>query len=288
MLPSRTGYEPYQTDGPTWENDKVGFRHYFDGRNSKDLFGKRVAWMSPKDVGLTSNGSVVDNYHVLKDWGRDILPVANSVGLGGIGLLIDNKLNRIGVTATDTLHNVAQTDFNILYNGPLKSSFTLNYHNWKSDAGTTYQVSEQPVIWPGMYAYQNNVRFSGLKGNEALVIGLSKVATDHPVKEMRLKNWVVLYTHDHQSYNKEFIIGLAIVVPSATYKGYGEAPEKGSFSSSYYARLQLNDSVSSTYYAVGCWELADPQFKSEAYFEQYLKQFVDQINAKVSVRVIAK
>ena len=24
---------PYQTDGPAWENDKMGFRHYFDGRN---------------------------------------------------------------------------------------------------------------------------------------------------------------------------------------------------------------------------------------------------------------
>lgn len=33
------GYQSYQTDGPTWENDKVAFRHYFDGRNAKDLFG---------------------------------------------------------------------------------------------------------------------------------------------------------------------------------------------------------------------------------------------------------
>jgi len=43
MLPAKTGYEPCQTDGPTWKKDKVGFRHYFDGRNSKDLFGKRGA-----------------------------------------------------------------------------------------------------------------------------------------------------------------------------------------------------------------------------------------------------
>ncbi len=35
------GFQKYQTDGPSWENDKVGFRHYLDGRNSKDVFGKK-------------------------------------------------------------------------------------------------------------------------------------------------------------------------------------------------------------------------------------------------------
>ncbi len=43
QLPLSLGYQPYQTDGPSWENDKVGFRHYLDGRNAKDLFGKKVA-----------------------------------------------------------------------------------------------------------------------------------------------------------------------------------------------------------------------------------------------------
>ncbi|MFN0293503.1 DUF4861 family protein, partial [Pedobacter helvus] len=141
MLPSLLGYEPYQTDGPTWENDKVGFRHYFDGRNSKDLFGKRVSWMSPKNVGLTSSGAVEDNYHVLKDWGRDILPVGNSVGLGGVGLLINKKLNRLGVLITDTVHNIDSTNFNILTNGPVMSSFSLKYTNWKTEDGRIYQIS---------------------------------------------------------------------------------------------------------------------------------------------------
>ena len=41
-LPKSLGYQQYQTDGPSWENDKVGFRHYLDGRNAKDLFGKKT------------------------------------------------------------------------------------------------------------------------------------------------------------------------------------------------------------------------------------------------------
>src|SRR5690606_2644891 len=86
QLPLAIGYQPYQTDGPSWENDKVGFRHYLDGRNSKDVFGKKVSYMSPSDVGINAQGAVEDNYHVMEDWGRDIMPVGNSVGIGGIAL----------------------------------------------------------------------------------------------------------------------------------------------------------------------------------------------------------
>lgn len=34
-------YYPFQMDGPARENDKGGFRLYFDGRNAKDMFAKR-------------------------------------------------------------------------------------------------------------------------------------------------------------------------------------------------------------------------------------------------------
>lgn len=286
MLPSLLGYEPYKTDGPTWENDKVGFRHYFDGRNSKDLFGKLVPGMMPKDVGLDSIGSVEDNYHVLKDWGRDILPVGNSVGIGGIGLLIDKRFNRLGGLITDTMHNIENTKFSILSSGPVKSAFSLSYNNWRALDNRIYQVSETPVIWPGKYAYQNNIRFSGLRGDEELVIGLPKVATYKPVKQLMFKNWVIIYTHDHQSYDKEYIVGLAIIIPASSFLGYDRAPETGNFSSSYYARLKVSDDKVLTYYALGCWELSDLDFKSEVKFKKYLKSFVKQTEAEISVELI--
>lgn len=39
-LPRGSEMYPYQMDGPVWENDKMGFRQYFDGRNCCDVFGK--------------------------------------------------------------------------------------------------------------------------------------------------------------------------------------------------------------------------------------------------------
>lgn len=43
-MPAKQGFQKYQTDGPSWENDKVGFRQYLDGRYSKDVFGKKDLW----------------------------------------------------------------------------------------------------------------------------------------------------------------------------------------------------------------------------------------------------
>jgi len=42
-LPYFIGYQKNQKDSPVWENDKKGFRLYFDGRNTKDIFGKRIS-----------------------------------------------------------------------------------------------------------------------------------------------------------------------------------------------------------------------------------------------------
>src|SRR5690606_34086308 len=157
-LPGVMGYQPYQTDGPSWENDKVGFRHYLDGRNSKDVFGKKVSYLSPDSVGINTEGVTEDNYHVMEDWGRDILSVGNSVGIGGFGLKIKEHYARIGVTEADSVNNVEETSFEVLASGPLKSLMKYEYRNWHpNDMDRTYQVEEWTSIWPGMYAYRNEV-----------------------------------------------------------------------------------------------------------------------------------
>lgn len=109
QLPLSIGYQPYQTDAPSWENDKVGFRHYLNRHNSKDVFGRRVSYMSPADVGINAQGAVEDNYHVMLNWGRDILLVGNSVGIGGNALARGDAMYRLGVTVEDAVNKVDTT-----------------------------------------------------------------------------------------------------------------------------------------------------------------------------------
>lgn len=169
------GFQRYQTNGTTWENDKVGFRHYLDGRNAKDLFGKKISAISPEDVGLDENGATVDNYHVMEDWGRDVLSVGNSVGIGGYALLAGNEFLRLEIVSGDTINNLEKTSFKIVTEGPVRSALNFQYSNWRP--GTRkYTVEENTSIWPGMYGYQNAVEFSGLQGDEELVVGLINIS----------------------------------------------------------------------------------------------------------------
>lgn len=284
-LPWVTGLQPYQTDGPSWENDKVGFRHYFDGRNAKDLFGKKVSYMSPDSVGINKAGETEDNYHVMEDWGRDILAVGNSVGLGGFALMVGDSLARLGVTKDDSVNNIETTVFNIVTEGPVRSIIKYNYNNWKP-LDRDYTVEETTSIWPGMYGYKNEVSFSGLKGDETLLVGLVNSNTDEPLTEVALDDdWVLLFTHDKQTYEKEWWLGMALILPKASYQGHLEAPKTGSLSHTYLAKLQVQNDNPVSYYAIAGWEISDEGFNDSSYFLNYVKDLALQLSTEVEVAV---
>jgi len=285
-LPKNIGFQRYQTDGPSWENDKIGFRHYLDGRNAKDLFGKIASFMSPENVGINAQGAVEDNYHVMADWGRDILAVGNSVGIGGYGLMVNDKLLRLGVTVDDSINNVEKTVFRITAEGPVQSVLSYNYENWHPYESRNYQVEESTSIWPGMYAYRNTVKFTGLEGDEDLIIGLVNSNNQKPLQEITVNNqWQVLLTHDMQTYDRQWWLGLALIVPRDLYLGYTDAPKTGKFSNSFLAKLKIENGKPVTYYAAAGWELSDERFKDPDFFRSYVENLVKQISAKVEVNI---
>ncbi|MBZ9630959.1 DUF4861 domain-containing protein [Salegentibacter sp. LM13S] len=285
-LPGVMGYQPYQTDGPSWENDKVGFRHYLDGRNSKDVFGKKISAMSPDSVGINKEGVTEDDYHVMEDWGRDILSVGKSVGIGGFGLKIGDTLARIGVTQADSLNNVDQTRFEILSDGHIRALMQYEYKNWQPEAfERSYEVNELSSIWPGMYAFKNQVSFNGLKGDEIAVVGLVNSNTEKPLTSLKVGDYTVLFTHDKQTYDKEWYLGLALLVPNEIFIGYSEAPKEGRFSQTYVAELELQDTKPIEYFAIAAWELSDPGFAKESYFKDYLIGLANQLSAEIEFSV---
>tara|TARA_R110000796_G_scaffold81795_2_gene179935 strand:- start:9150 stop:10433 length:1284 start_codon:yes stop_codon:yes gene_type:complete len=284
-LPKSLGYQQYQTDGPSWENDRVGFRHYLDGRNAKDLFGKKTSSMSPEDVGLDAAGAVEDNYHVMEDWGRDILAVGNSVGLGGYALINETEFMRLGVTVEDSINNVEKTTFHIDVEGPVNSIISYGYNNWKPN-NRTYSVKETTSIWPGIYGFKNTVSVSGLIGDEDLAVGLVNINTDHSLSVLdENSKYVVLYTHDKQTYNKEWWLGMALILPKDKYLGFTQAPKTGPLSNSFLAKLKIEDNQPVSYYAIAGWELSDEKFSNETYFTYYLKKLTGQLSAVVEIEV---
>lgn len=281
----KLGYQKYQTDGPTWENDKVGFRHYLDGRNSKDVFGKKLPGITPEDVGINSKGAVEDNYHVMYDWGRDIFPVGNSAGLGGFALLVDNKINRLGIIASDTINNIEKTTFKIVSEGPVNSVLSYHYENWEV-SGNKYQAQETSSIWPGMYGYRNTISVNGLKGNEMLLVTLSNLNNQNPLLVIDSGDFVCFIQHDKLTYERQWILGTAVIVPKDVYKGYIEAPKTGQLTDSYLIKLKVKNNQEISYYPIAGWELSqDKNFKDSVYFSNYVTNLAKQLSAKIKIEI---
>lgn len=279
------GYQRYQTDGPTWENDKVGFRHYLDGRNAKDVFAKKTPKITPENVGIDSEGAVEDNYHVMHDWGRDVFPVGNSVGLGGFAILVNDKVERLGITTNDTLNNIEKTIFKIEAEGPVNSVLSYKYQNWNA-SGNTYQAQETTSIWPDMYGYKNTVSLDGLKGDEMLLIGLSNINNQKPLNVVEAGNFVCLIQHDALTYERQWIMGTAIIIPKNNYNGYMEAPQTGQVTNSFLAKFKVENNEPISYYAIAACELSvDKNFKDSAYFNNYVINLANQLSTEIDIEI---
>lgn len=248
----QTGNYYYQMEGPAWENDRVGFRTYFDERNGMDIFGKRTHEMVLHGVGLGQN------YHALQDWGMDVLKVGTSLGAGAIGMAIGDSLYPLGETDEEI--------FEILQEGPLRSTFTITHRGWHI-ADRTLEVQRLYTISKGMPGYHAEITLGGLEGGESLLTGIVNLHSDSLFVK---KNgaFTILATHDKQAELNKYM-GMAVVVPTASLLDYGETPEADSpITSTYYARMPAQNGVPATYDFLVGWEIENPDFsRREAFLD---------------------
>jgi hypothetical protein len=101
----------------------------------------------------------------------------------------------------------------------------------------------------------------------------------------RNDKYVVLFTHDKQSYEKEWWLGMALIVPRDMCLGFLEAPKTGQLSNTFLAKLKIENNKPVSYYAVACWELSDKGFIEKEYFEDYLQNLAEQLAAEVDVSI---
>ena len=96
---------------------------------------------------------------------------------------------------------------------------------------------------------------------------------------------MLLYTHDKQTYEKEWWLGLALIVPPDSYLGFMEAPKTGQLSNTFLARFKIENDKPLKYFAIGCWELSDEGFVNREYFQNYLKNITNQLAAEVQISI---
>jgi Domain of unknown function (DUF4861) len=266
----------YLTEGPAWENDKVGFRLYFDVRNGKDIWGKRTSRMVLDSVGT----KVEPTYHELHDWGMDVLHAGKSLGAGALALLvpIDNykdTLIRLGG------ENIRRTVYQQLADGPIRAVFQITY-DWEIN-GKPVQVKEQTAIWGGQYFYESKVWVSGAPKGTKLVSGIASFY-DNVFQAYQTNGTGVLFSHGAQSENKDNL-GMAILVPAKDFSFAGSAPNVGSdILNTYLAAEEINEKQPSVFRFVAAWEKSDNSFSKLKTFKNYVTTEAKKMDSPITVQ----
>lgn len=266
----------YQTEGATWENDKVGFRMYFDPRNGKDIFGKTTEKMVLQNVGLPGG-----DYHQKSDWGMDILKVGASLGAGAIAMVVKSKKGQDSLIQLGP--NVEQTSYQLIADGPVRSIFKLSYKNWKALPTATYQVTEQISITAGTFFYESNISLAG--GSPLLVAGIVNLHNTKKHLSFTTNNHHVLATHDKQSENND-VLGMAILCSKADFEADGETPKSGEekILSTNYVKLKPKTGKPLSFRFYAFWEATDKRFADGIYFEKFLKTEIAQSNNPIQIK----
>ena len=236
-LPCNDGFEIIaQAESVSWENDKIGFRNYFDCRNVKDLFGKLKPDMIIDKIGTPESPS----YHELEDWGMDILHCGSSLGSGGLALLKNDSLYRLGSTDVYEYQKIAE--------GPVRSVFELRYSGWHVD-GDDLSAVERISIYPGKYWFQSDVTVTGAPEGSQIVTGIVTTYLKRQPFEFKAGNFECIGTHDVQSENKDEL-GMAVIVPLKDAGKIGRTSDIDFYKLGYHTvdEKSFSNIISETYY----------------------------------------
>lgn len=250
---------PFLTEGPAWENDKVGFRLYFDVRNGKDIWGKKTADMVLDFVGKNEQPS----YHEEQPWGMDVLKVGKSLGAGALALQVGDSLIRLGGM------NMGKMIYQKIADGPVRAIFRLTYPEWRFMEGLKpVHLTEEISIWGGQYFSESKVTVKNAPAGAKVVTGIVNLKSKE-VRELKQQN--TIYTFDKQSENLD-LLGMAVIVKPGTSYVSGKTPNEGTeITQTYYVASPVRAEPFVFRFYAG-WEKSNSMFVTEQGFRAFLQR----------------
>jgi len=244
-------------EGPGWESDKIAYRLYLDWRNAVDIFGKKVNTMVLPQVGVDG----FDSYHVLADWGADILKVGNALGVGTIAHWANGQANRVAVT--DSLYSEVSMD------GNLQSKVTTRYMGWEFSEGKTNLTS---VLTIRGGSYLTKCELTSSNPIDSLATGIIILPETEVFKsDGDDGEWAYYGTFGVQSLNEDHL-GMFIFYKKDQLEALSED------GNSHVIVLQP-ENRKLTYYFGGAWELDASNMNTSDKFQTFLNQQLALLNA---------
>lgn len=244
-------------EGPGWESNKVGYRLYLDWRNAIDIFGKKTEEIVLPQVGQDG----FDSYHLMQNWGSDILKAGKGIGIGSIDRYINNERQHF--------YEVDST-FAYIENKANESSVKVRYLGWKTVSDKIDFTSELTITPDQRYTKHTIKASKEIKG---ICTGIVKQKNTQLLKkESKNKKWAYLATYGTQSLVPDKL-GMAIFYETNSIENVTETELD-------YLLIFKPSTKSTSFYFLGAWEQEKDGIKSQEEFVKYLDEKLELLNKK--------
>jgi hypothetical protein len=243
-----------QLGGPTWENEKVGFRMNFDPRNTIDVFGKTSSKMLLKEQGLTTSAEKKS------DWGMKITDSKKSLGAGSLAINYQDSLYR--------LQGVYGARFEVIADGPVRSIFTVTYLD-EPIGDVRINAVHQINIEKGDWFYKSDVTLHGKTQGMELVTGIIDSKANEIKSEQISNGGTIIYTYGTQSENDD-LLGMAVISPPDNLSLSKTSDNQSGIDETHLIRF--TNKTSQAFYFMSGWEASDPRFQTEEGFKAAVKE----------------
>jgi hypothetical protein len=196
-------YVPERYDDFAWENDKIAFRAYGKALEStkENAWGIDV-WCKRTTALVIDNWYRGNDYHKDHGEGLDYYKVGFTLGAGSIAAF-----------HADTIcYPRNYSKWEILDNGPLRTTFRLHHDAWKAGPATVSMVREISID-AGSQFFTNRVTFN-LSGAETAmaVVGIRKNAGIDVVLLHQKEGWMGYWNPEEPPHGT---IGVGCIFPNA-------------------------------------------------------------------------
>jgi hypothetical protein len=254
---------PERLDDFAWENDKIAFRTYgkaLEGTKG-DAFGLDV-WVKRTDKLIIDTRYKHGDYHHDLGDGLDYYHVGKTLGAGNIAPIVKNNI----------VYSANYHRWKVLENGPIRTSFVLEYDAWKVD-GIDVTATKKITLDAGTQMNKIEVTYN-FEGRDSMdvAIGIIKRPEQGVILLDEQKGLMAYWEPKH---GEDGTTGVATVVNSPI-KNIKITDEQ------ILTITKVAKNTPFVYYQGAAWDKAGVITNSQTWF-RYIQQFADSIDKNLKV-----
>lgn len=265
---------PERLDDFAWENDRIAFRMYGPAlQKSGEISNGIDIWVKRTDALVIDRWYKSDDYHHDHGEGLDFYGVGTTLGAGGISPFIGGKF----------YHSKNFISYKILANGPLRTTFQLNYNTWNA-AGIKVKETKTISLDAGSFLNKVEVKYTFIPAELPVAIGISIIpGTGGKMSAGMDRDGVLAYQQPAQE-NGTITIGVVVPQKCTTSEVAATDVDHYNHSGHYILQTKIKKNQLLTYYQGASWD-KEGSFKNFDAWKQYLQNKVIEIQKPLTIQI---